>query len=345
MHVLHAADYGNPVAGSFIPALAALARRLRDDGHTMTLVAPQIDGATWHDHVRDAGATLVLVASPQAAADAVRSMRPDVAHIHFFGYYLPVTRALHGTGTRIFWHMHSYVPNVGSLKERVKGFVRYRLLARPVERFVAVSEAIAAELRIASAPADKISVVPNGVDMERFRPPTTQERAEARAMLGIAPDQIVHLFFGRDRHIKGADTLERAIERVPGRTLLVVGATRETLERLQPHSNVVDVESVNDTRPLFWAADSIVVPSRGEGFSYALVEGLACGLPAIVSSIRPLLDVSSGVANVRVITVDNFIALASALELTTIRGGQPRAQAILRYDLGHWVTRTRALYS
>ncbi len=202
------------------------------------------------------------------------------------------------------------------------------------------------KLRIAGAPAGKIRVIPNGVDMERFRPPSPQERAGARASLGIAPEEIVHLFFGRDRHIKGADTLWRAMDHVPGRTLVVVvGASRETLAELRRRSRVIDVASVADTRPLFWASDSIVVPSRGEGSPYVLVEALASGLPAVITAIPPLLDVTAGIANRRAMPVDDHAALATMLGTVTLLRLPARPQTIERYNLNHWVRRTTELYA
>ena len=56
--------------------------------------------------------------------------------------------------------------------------------------------------------------------------------------------------------------------------------------------NIVLPESfVKDVRPWLWATDIFVMPSREEGFSIALLEGLAAELPTVVSDIAPFTEI------------------------------------------------------
>ena len=82
---------------------------------------------------------------------------------------------------------------------------------------------------------------------------------------------------------------------------------------------------VKDVRPWLWATDIFVMPSREEGFSIALLEGLASGLPAIVSDIAPFTEII-GPNNGMVCEKDNPQSLASAMCRMLELGENGRAQ-------------------
>jgi teichuronic acid biosynthesis glycosyltransferase TuaC len=121
----------------------------------------------------------------------------------------------------------------------------------------AVSRAFAQNLPGAGTER-RVAVLPVGVDLARFRPIA---RAEARAHLGLDPDEPC-LLFPHDpaRPLKRFDRAQAA---AGGTRLLTMG-------RVPP-----------DEVP-YWinAANAVLVPSQDEGFGLAVIEAIACGVPA-----------------------------------------------------------------
>jgi glycosyltransferase involved in cell wall biosynthesis len=343
MRILHLASFGNPAAGSFIPMIAALSERVRARGDAFALVAPGVAGATWHAAVREAGTELHLVAGAGEAARTARAWRPDVAHVHFFGWEPAVTLALATSPARLFWHAHSTSTRGGDVRRTVRTLVKYRLLGARVERFVAVSAAIGDELARLGAPRRRIAVVANEVDARRFRSPTATERDAARTALGLNGPTV--LFFGRDPHLKGADVLARALAGTSGVTVLAIGTPAAARAALAASARVVAIESTDDVVPLLWAADALAMPSRAEGFGLVLLEAGLTGLPAAASDLPALREAAGSLATVTFAPVEDAAALAAALRtaLASERGA-PRQPAGDDDALGRWARRIIALY-
>ena len=76
-----------------------------------------------------------------------------------------------------------------------------------ITRFLAVSDHTAALWRRFGLPADRIGVVHNGVDLDRFHPADDEERTTTRRELGIDPEAIVIGYVGRIDPTKGIEQL------------------------------------------------------------------------------------------------------------------------------------------
>ena len=153
------------------------------------------------------------------------------------------------------------------------------------------------------AHADCVSVVPGGVDLERFRPATgTQTRAQQRAALNL-PTAATALFGGRLEPLKGVEILVRAAALAdldPAPHVVIVGgdeadgAERERLRGLAAEVGVGDrmhfVDAVNrdELASYYRAADVCVVPSYYESFGLVAVEALASGTPVIATRVGGL---------------------------------------------------------
>lgn len=134
-----------------------------------------------------------------------------------------------------------------------------------------------------------------GADPERFRPPSPEERAEARRALGWADDRPAVVFVGAlgDRR-KGFDTLFAAWTALCADAgwdarLAVVGAGGE-LEAWRRRAAEAELgERIDflgfqpEVRRVLWAADALVSPTRYEAFGLAVQEAMCCGLPALVT--------------------------------------------------------------
>lgn len=312
MRILHAADFGGTAPGGFVPLIAALARLLRARGDAFALIVPRVAGATWHGLVRDAGADLHVVDGVAEAARIARAWRPDVAHVHFFGWEIAITSALWPSRAQIFWHAHSTSLR-GGIGVSPRSLFKYRVAGARVARHVAVSQAVAGELVARGAPERRIVVVPNAIDTARFRPPAGDERRIARAALGLAPGERAILFYGRDPHIKGADILADALRALPGTAVIAVATPDATRAHLAERARLIAVERTDDVRPLLWAADALAMPSRGEGSPLAFLEALASGLPIAASGIPALREAGAGRPGVFYARSDEPAAFAAAL--------------------------------
>jgi D-inositol-3-phosphate glycosyltransferase len=144
--------------------------------------------------------------------------------------------------------------------------------------------------------ADKIRVVPAGVDLGLFQP---MSQPEARRTLGITEDRVVLAVGARIQPLKGFDLLIEAIGRVKDAAdtrLLIVGgrpeldAERDKLRSLAAREGLDGTVSLvgpvsQDKLPTYYgAADVFVLPSYYETFGMSALEAMACGVPVISSA-------------------------------------------------------------
>ena len=152
------------------------------------------------------------------------------------------------------------------------------------------------------APADRVEIVPPGVDHAFFSPGT---QAGARRALGLG-DQPVSLFVGRIQPLKGLDVAVQALAQLRSRSasLVVVGGPSGAggevelarVRRLAVELGVADRIRWVAPQPhhvlstYYRAADVCVVPSRSESFGLVALEASACGTPVVASAVGGLLS-------------------------------------------------------
>jgi UDP-glucose:(heptosyl)LPS alpha-1,3-glucosyltransferase len=149
-------------------------------------------------------------------------------------------------------------------------------------------------MRLHQIPEEKVSVVYNGVDLERFHPDKYRSAgSELRRQYGLPENGYVVLFLGTNYGRKGLDRVLRIFPRFtassPGARLLVVGydSARPRFEAMAKKHGIGDVVTfVGGTRkPEEWfsAADLYVIPTRFDPFANSTLEALATGLPVITT--------------------------------------------------------------
>jgi UDP-glucose:(heptosyl)LPS alpha-1,3-glucosyltransferase len=159
---------------------------------------------------------------------------------------------------------------------------------------LALSQSSAADFqRFHRVAADRIRVVYNGVDIERFSPDRCRPlRAAMRFRLGLANDTVLALIVAHNFRLKGVATLLRAMSRLQtaGRDmrLVIVGgkrvdAWRNWARRLGLGERIIFAGRVDDPLPYYAAADCYVHPTYYDPCSLVALEAASCGLPLITS--------------------------------------------------------------
>jgi UDP-glucose:(heptosyl)LPS alpha-1,3-glucosyltransferase len=168
---------------------------------------------------------------------------------------------------------------------------------------VAVSDEVKRELMATYAvPENRIAVIYNGVDHERFRPALRQEfRESVRKQWQIPPEALTVLFVGSGFRRKGLDHLLAVWDspKLKEVYLLVVGedARRDRYgawaER-QGQGRVIFTGRQAKVERYYGAADLVALPAVQEAFGNVVLEALASGLPVVVSRTVGAAEVLKG---------------------------------------------------
>jgi UDP-glucose:(heptosyl)LPS alpha-1,3-glucosyltransferase len=177
------------------------------------------------------------------------------------------------------------------LYSHTMGWMGRNFYRRSETRIVAISESVKHDLvRFEGASTNAITVVPNGVDIERFHPANREFfRVETRKELGLDDDQVAVLFVGNSWGRKGLCTAIEAIRDQTNVCLVVVGDGVPDVftKHLSPElaSRILFTGKQHDkVERYFAAADIFILPTLYEPFGLVILEALASGLPSIVSA-------------------------------------------------------------
>ena len=160
--------------------------------------------------------------------------------------------------------------------------------ARQAAGIIAVSQALKDALVGLGIPAERVTVLRNGVDLELFHP---QAREETRAALGLFGPSLLSVGHLIER--KGHELVIGALPSLPGFRLLIAGdgPERVRLENLSSALRIADRVRFLGALPheqlhkVYAAADALVLASSREGWPNVLLEAMACGTPVVASNI------------------------------------------------------------
>ena len=178
-------------------------------------------------------------------------------------------------------------------RHRVILALERRVFARTPE-IVAISRAGRDEIaRLHGVPDARLSVVYNGVDLQRFHPRLRDaHRAAARDEAGVSPAASLLLFAGSGFERKGLDVALGALRVLddPAARLVVIGRGdvaryRALAAELGVGGQVVWLGVRPDIERWYAAADVLVLPTRYEPFGNVHLEALAMGLPVVTSRV------------------------------------------------------------
>lgn len=182
--------------------------------------------------------------------------------------------------------------------DSLKVFLEERIACRGCRGVVAVSHPLAGYLESkVRIPREKIEVIANGVDPERFRLPGGDEsfRQRFRREAGWCGEDVVLGLTARMDPVKNLPWLVRAFSRLaddhPGVRLLLLGdgPERETVRRLVAELGLEPkvrlIPWCEDTADYYHCMDILVLCSLSEGTSMTILEAMASGLPVVASRV------------------------------------------------------------
>ena len=180
-------------------------------------------------------------------------------------------------------------------------------------RAIAVSSSVADGLAACGIPRSKITVVPNGIDLNCFAA-AHFDRTAARQSFGLSENAFVVGTAARLSREKGIDILLAAATQRGGMTFLLAGDGPEqaSLAKSAP-ANARFLGRLDDIRPLLAAADVCVIPSRREGQGLTALEAMAAGIPLIASRVGGLAEMLTDSETALLVPPNDPDALAAAL--------------------------------
>jgi glycosyltransferase involved in cell wall biosynthesis len=309
-----------------------VARGLVARGHELRILVPRasrapeasstIDGVTvlrYHDPFMSFGALyLPSLALARAAVRAVvRRWPADVVHAHQGISGLAAAWAGHAPRCYTFygpWHLEflseaAQRPDLPPWKRRTRTvWVPAKAqLARAIERaavrrsghVVVLSRFSARQVEdIHQVTPARLTVIPGGVDLERFS--AAHDRAAVRASLGLAGGGPLLFTVRRLVPRMGLEGLLHALVHLPGVRLVIGGSgvlqapLGDTAARLGVAERVCFAGFIPDDQlaRYYQAADLVVLPSLAlEGFGLITLEALACGTPVVATPEGGATDV------------------------------------------------------
>jgi glycosyltransferase involved in cell wall biosynthesis len=246
------------------------------------------------------------VASCKTFLESVKSS--DLIHVHGHPYLSSLIAAkiakryskpLVLTQHNTFIEYNNFWDEIEKLNDLAIG----REVLKEAEKIIVVSNATKNYVLRLGADSEKIRVLHNGVDVNRFRP-LTGVKDEMRKKLGISKDSSVVLTVRRLVYKNGIDTLiesaKIAVKKNPRLFFLAVGKgpdfekVKEKIEELGIQENFRLTGFISDEALPFYynVADFFVLPSKsGEGLPLVALEAMACGLPVIATNVGGISEV------------------------------------------------------
>lgn len=215
--------------------------------------------------------------------------------------------------------------------------------AARLRRVIAVSHGVGREIAESyGVPAERITVIPNGVDHATFHPVSDTGRVALRAKLGLPQDRCIALFVGGDWERKGVRDAIGAIAGQRDLMLAIVGAGDEGAMRAHAASVGATAQvrfAGRSAAPQEWyqAADLLLFPSRYEAFSLVTLEAAGCGLPIVAHAINGTEDL--------IVHGENGFLSAMGVEALRAHVLQLRDDTALRERMRQAIATTAQRYS
>ncbi|WP_226038876.1 glycosyltransferase family 4 protein [Natrinema sp. DC36] len=298
MRILFITHRYPPHTGGIETHVQEMATRLANCGHDITVFSadsgPNVSSENTDDGIRirrfrSFSPGNAFYAAPQMAL-AIRCADADIVHAHNYHALSLFFAALGVTDEQFVVTTHYHGASASGIRDKLLSLYKPlgRWAIRQADEVVAVSEW--EHSRLQEDFGVNATVIPNGLDVERFAEAEPENRA--RPYL---------LCVGRLEEYKGIQHVIRALSELPEYDLAVAGSGphREELEQIAHEEGVADrVDFLgfvdNERLPgLYAGADVYVTLSTFEAYGMTVAEALAAGTPCVVREASALQDWTS----------------------------------------------------
>lgn len=339
-----------PIVGGVSESVQRLKRCLQRQGHSVLIVAPKLDGQPRFERdvvrvvamQRFNGSDFSLpVPVPGQLYEAIEAFQPDLVHAHhpfLLGdtaarvaqtYGLPLIFTHH----TLYEHYTHYVPGDSPRMQRF-AIALASEYTRLCDAVIAPSESIAELLAQRGVRAEKVRVIPSGVDTRTF---AQGDGGRWRQRFGIPDDAMVVGHVGRLAMEKNLDFLAAALARFlarhPKARALIVGegearmamhehAAREGVADRFHYTGKLHDQALIDA---YHAMDAFAFASHSETQGMVIAEAMAAGLPVVAINASGVREVLRDGVNGIMLPRDDIDAFANALEALQ---SSPRREAL-----------------
>jgi glycosyltransferase involved in cell wall biosynthesis len=223
-----------------------------------------------------------------------------------------------------------------------------RWAARHSDASIGVCSALAEQIKPWTTP-ERVHVVRNGVDLQRFRP-VPHEEARRKLQIGASPLllSVGHLVENKG-HAVVIDALAEIRKHYPDASLAIVGQGPDR-GRLREHAalrgcadRVTFAGAVDHSSMIDWynAADVLVLASAREGWANVLLESLACGTPVVATRVGGSPEVVTDERVGRLVESRDGGSIADSVQ--RLLRGNPDRGTVRRYaEAFSWDSTSRA---
>lgn len=292
----------------------------------------------------------------------LKAEQVDIAHFflpHSYGYGMLACLLTRSRAKRV---MSRLSLNFYAQEHRILSILEKHVLHRRLDIAIGNSKLIVEELAEEGVEPDKLRLLYNGIDVERFTR-GAGDRERAREALGLARDAYVMVAVGNLWKHKGhrdlIDACALAQDALPSDWCLLIAGrdeedNRAAYERLiaEHHlgGQVTLLGESDDVRMLLWAADVFIQPSHHEGFPNAVLEAMAASLPVIGTRVGGIPEAVSQDTGWLLETKNTSSLAATLLEAACDpaqrerKGEQGRARVVADFSLRQSVSAYESIY-
>lgn len=357
----------HPIIGGAERQLGTIAPLLHDRGLEVHILTRKYHGLSPFEMIDDIPVHRLPIPGPMPVASLIftlsglrmlRKINPDVIHAHellsptttavtaklLFNY--PVVAKVLGGGS---------MGDISKLQRNRISAVRVKTVLNLVDKFITINREIGKELIQIGIPPEKQVYIPNGVDIHRFKPISITEKKVLIEKLNL-PSGILCTYTGRldeEKNVSGLVSIWKNIrQEFPEALLLIIGTGTEqkALQEIASEG-VILLGNKDDIAPYLQVSDLFILPSKREGLSNALLEALACGLPAVATDVGGNSELVHSGVNGMLVKPGDSEDLQSAIsglirdETTRVQmGGESRKFIQENYPIENTIDRLINLY-
>ncbi|MFN0153778.1 MAG: glycosyltransferase family 4 protein [Gaiella sp.] len=236
------------------------------------------------------------------------------------------------------------LPDTAGYPEFDATFAVLRAQPSRFQRIQVTHPAMRAAVLEAGVAADRVHLIPIGIDLAVFPQATTELRAASRERFGIPPDVFLVGSFQKDgdgwqeglspKLVKGPDVLVAALTAAAAELeslwVLLTGPARGYVKAGLTKAEVpfthVHLPGEADLAAGYHALDAYLIPSRQEGGPKGVLEALACGVPLVSTRVGQATEIVHDGANGLLVDVEDAGGLAAGI--TRIAGDRALADRL-----------------